>query len=74
MYIFDYAILYPKASLRQFDMSEVKMEMDNAFDVHTPLLGNMAVGVPAELKGLTKQFDKMVEQPVLGPNTKFPAG
>ena len=59
-------------------MSEVKTHVvdddDSSFDVQTPLLENMVVGVPPVFEGLTKQLDKIVEQPLLGPRTKFPAG
>jgi tubulin gamma len=43
-------------------------------DVQTPILENMVVGVPPVFEGLTKQLDKIVEQPLLGPKTKFPTG
>lgn len=57
-------------------MSEVKIDTDSAFDVQTPLLEKkkMVVGVPPVFESLTKQLDKIVEQPLLGPKTKFPAG
>jgi len=48
--------------------------LDDSFDVQTPILENMVVGVPPVFEGLTKQLDKIVEQPLLGPKTKFPAG
>ncbi|KAE8849451.1 hypothetical protein PTNB73_04799 [Pyrenophora teres f. teres] len=47
--------------------------LDDSFDVQTPLLENMVVGVPPVFEGLTKQLDKIVEQPLLGPKAKFPA-
>jgi hypothetical protein len=40
--------------------------------VQTPLLENMVV--PPVFKGLTRQMDKLAEQPLLGPRTEFPAG
>ncbi|KAI8943183.1 hypothetical protein NX059_001212 [Plenodomus lindquistii] len=49
------------------------MESDSAFDVQTPIIENMVVGVPPVFEGLTKQLDKIVEQPLLGPRTSFPA-
>ncbi|KAF2851672.1 tubulin nucleotide-binding domain-like protein [Plenodomus tracheiphilus IPT5] len=49
------------------------MESDSAFDVQTPIIENMVVGVPPVFEGLTKQLDKLVEQPLLGPRTSFPA-
>ncbi|CAO2651826.1 Nn.00g001090.m01.CDS01 [Neocucurbitaria sp. VM-36] len=49
------------------------MEADSSFDVQTPILENMVVGVPPVFQGLTKQLDKIVEQPLLGPKTDFPA-
>jgi tubulin gamma len=57
-------------------MSEIKTDVgsvDSAFDVQTPILENMVVGVPPVFEGLTKQLDKIVEQPLLGPKAKFPA-
>jgi tubulin gamma len=50
------------------------MTVDSSFDVQTPTLENMAVRVSPISEGLTKQLDKTVEQPLLGPRTKFPAG
>ena len=50
------------------------MDADSSFDVQTPLLENMVVGVPPVFEGLTKQIDKIVEQPLLGPRSKFPEG
>ena len=47
-------------------------EYDHADEVQTPLLENMVVGVPPVFKGLTKQLDKIVQQPLLGPRTTFP--
>lgn len=49
------------------------METDSSFDVQTPILENMVVGVPPVFEGLTKQLDKLVEQPLLGPKADFPA-
>ncbi|KAI4934610.1 hypothetical protein J4E85_002468 [Alternaria conjuncta] len=56
-------------------MSEVRIDTDSTFDVQTPLLEKkkMVVGVPPVFESLTKQLDKIVEQPLLGPKTKFPA-
>lgn len=53
---------------RQVDDSH---EVDEA---QTPILENMVIGVPPVFEGLTKQLDKIVEQPLLGPRTEFPAG
>jgi hypothetical protein len=50
------------------------MVVDSSFDVQTPILENMVVGVPPVFEGLTKQIGKIVEQPLLGPKTRFPAG
>lgn len=50
------------------------MDRDSSMDVQTPILENMVVGVPPVFEGLTKQLDKIVEQPLLGPKTKFPTG
>lgn len=50
------------------------MEADGAFDVQTPLIENMVVGVPPVFEGLTRQLDKIVEQPLLGPRSSFPTG
>ncbi|KAF1835163.1 tubulin-domain-containing protein [Decorospora gaudefroyi] len=49
------------------------MDVDSSLDVQTPLLENMVVGVPPVFEGLTKQLDNIVEQPLLGPKTKFPS-
>lgn len=57
-----------------FVMAGVETDGDSSLDVQTPLLENMVVGVPPVFEGLTKQLDKIVEQPLLGPKTKFPAG
>jgi tubulin gamma len=57
-----------------FVILEVKMEADSSFDAQTPLVENMVVGVPPVFEGLTKQIDKIVEQPLLGPKTRFPPG
>ena len=43
-------------------------------EVQTPILENMVIGVPPVFEGLTKQLDKIVEQPLLGPKVEFPAG
>ena len=62
---------------KHFVMSEIKMDVggvDSAFDVQTPILENMVVGVPPVFEGLTKQLEKIVEQPLLGPKAKFPTG
>lgn len=47
---------------------------DNSFEVQTPILENMVVGVPPVFEGLTRQLDTMVEQPLLGPRSEFPKG
>jgi hypothetical protein len=47
---------------------------DDAFEVQTPILENMVIGVPPVFEGLTRQLDKMVEQPLLGPKSEFPKG
>ncbi|CBX98667.1 hypothetical protein IAQ61_007715 [Plenodomus lingam] len=49
------------------------MESAGRFDVQTPMIENMVVGVPPVFEGLTKELDKIVEQPLLGPRTNFPA-
>ncbi|KAF1359797.1 tubulin-domain-containing protein [Lizonia empirigonia] len=52
------------------------MEVDDVREVHeaqTPILENMVIGVPPVFEGLTKQLDKIVEQPLLGPRAAFPA-
>jgi tubulin gamma len=43
-------------------------------EAQTPILENMVLGVPPVFEGLTKQLDKIVEQPLLGPKAEFPAG
>ena len=43
-------------------------------EAQTPILENMVIGVPPVFEGLTKQLDKIVEQPLLGPKAEFPAG
>jgi hypothetical protein len=40
--------------------------------VQTPLVENMVV--PPVFKGLTRELDKLAEQPLLGPRTDFPSG
>ncbi|KAF3049267.1 gamma-tubulin [Didymella keratinophila] len=42
-------------------------------EAQTPILENMVIGVPPVFEGLTKQLDKIVEQPLLGPKAEFPA-
>ncbi|OAL48962.1 tubulin nucleotide-binding domain-like protein [Pyrenochaeta sp. DS3sAY3a] len=49
------------------------MEADSLLDVHTPVLENMVIGVPPVFEGLTRQLDTLVEEPLLGPKTDFPA-
>ncbi|PSN66157.1 tubulin-domain-containing protein [Corynespora cassiicola Philippines] len=44
----------------------------SAEEVQTPILENMVVGVPPVFEGLTREIDKLVEQPLLGPRTEFP--
>ena len=51
-----------------------EQEFDGSFDVQTPILENMVVGVPPVFEGLTRQLDKIVEQPLLGPKSDFPRG
>ncbi|KAF2867676.1 PLC-like phosphodiesterase [Massariosphaeria phaeospora] len=46
---------------------------DSVEELQTPLLENMVVGVPPVFEGLTRQLDKLVEQPLLGPWTEYPA-
>ena len=48
--------------------------VDSSFDVQTPILENMVVGVPPVFEGLTRQLDKLVEQPLLGPKSEYPRG
>lgn len=50
------------------------MEYDEALDAQTPIIENMVVGVPPVFEGLTRQLDKIVEQPLLGPRSDFPKG
>lgn len=52
----------------------IEQEFDNALDAQTPIIENMVVGVPPAFVGLTKQLDKIVEQPLLGPRNDFPRG
>jgi hypothetical protein len=49
-------------------------DYDSAFDVQTPILENMVVGVPPVFEGLTRQLGKIVEQPLLGPRSEFARG
>ena len=55
-------------------MTVDQTETDDSLDIHTPIVENMVLGVPPVFEGLTKQLDKIVEQPLLGPKTGFPAG
>jgi tubulin gamma len=51
----------------------IESQPESSFEeVQTPLLENMVVGVPPVFEGLTRQLDKLVEQPLLGPRTEFP--
>jgi hypothetical protein len=50
------------------------MGAENSMDVQTPVLENMVVGGSPVFEDLTKQLDKIVEQPLLGPKAKFPTG
>jgi hypothetical protein len=52
----------------------VEEEVEGALDAQTPIIENMVVGVPPAFVGLTKQLDKIVEQPLLGPRNDFPRG
>lgn len=55
----------------------VERLVDAAHGMHeaqTPILENMVIGVPPVFEGLTKQLDKIVEQPLLGPRAEFPTG
>jgi hypothetical protein len=56
------------------EVKMVKMDVDSSLDAQTPILENMVVGVPPVFEGLTKSIEKIVEQPLLGPKTRFPAG
>ncbi|KAF2822196.1 tubulin nucleotide-binding domain-like protein [Ophiobolus disseminans] len=47
-------------------------DFDSSFDVQTPILENMVIGVPPVFEGLTRQLDKIGEQPLLGPKSDFP--
>ena len=49
-------------------------DMHEVEEAQTPILENMVIGVPPVFEGLTKQLDKIVEQPLLGPKAEFPAG
>lgn len=51
-----------------------RRDFDDALDAQTPIVENMVVGVPPVFEGLTRQLDKIVEQPLLGPKTEFPRG
>jgi hypothetical protein len=42
--------------------------------VQTPIVENMVVGVPPVFTGLTRELDKLAEQPLLGPRADFPPG
>lgn len=44
------------------------------YEAQTPILENMVLGVPPVFEGLTKQLDKIVEQPLLGPKAEFSTG
>lgn len=48
-----------------------RRDFDDALDAQTPIVENMVVGVPPVFEGLTRQLDKIVEQPLLGPKTEF---
>lgn len=55
----------------------VEKSIDDAHEMHeaqTPILENMVIGVPPVFEGLTKQLDKIVEQPLLGSRAEFPTG
>ncbi|KAJ4404653.1 hypothetical protein N0V91_005803 [Didymella pomorum] len=54
----------------------VEIQVEDTHEVEeaqTPILENMVIGVPPVFEGLTKQLDKIVEQPLLGPKAEFPA-
>ncbi|KAJ4993218.1 Tubulin gamma chain [Stagonosporopsis vannaccii] len=54
----------------------VAIQEEDTHEVHeaqTPIIENMVLGVPPVFEGLTKQLDKIVEQPLLGPKAEFPA-
>lgn len=53
-------------------MSGVKTDVDDLLDVQTPHPEDMVIGVPPVFEGLTRELDKIVEQPLLGPRAKFP--
>jgi tubulin gamma len=52
----------------------LERQSDGEIHAQTPILENMVVGVPPVFEGLTRQLDTIVEQPLLGPKTKFPIG
>jgi hypothetical protein len=52
----------------------VDHEIDSALDAQTPIIENMVIGVPPVFTGLTRQLDKLVEQPFLGTRSDFPKG
>jgi hypothetical protein len=52
----------------------VVQDFDDTLDAQTPIIENMVVGVPPVFTGLTRQLDKLVEQPLLGPRSDFPKG
>lgn len=59
--------------------NQISHAMQNAdsssnFDAQTPILENMVIGVPPVFEGLTRQLDKIVQQPLLGPKSDFPRG
>ncbi|KAF2028657.1 tubulin-domain-containing protein [Setomelanomma holmii] len=49
-----------------------EVDGSSQLDVQTPILENMVIGVPPVFEGLTRQLDKIVEQPLLGPRAEFP--
>jgi hypothetical protein len=52
-------------------VEEVELELSPEL-VQTPLVENMVV--PPVFKGLTRELDKLAEQPLLGPRTEFTPG
>lgn len=51
----------------------IQRQLDDSPElVQTPLVENMVV--PPVFKGLTKELDKLAEQPLLGPRTDYPPG
>ena len=75
------APLRPYSNIRSYNSQQnvgvimaERMDVEDSFQAQTPIIENMVVGVPPVFEGLTRQLDKIVEQPLLGPKTSFPLG